>query len=101
WNVTGAGAGAVGTVAFTNVETLTGAPDNKDTFVLKVRASLAAGVAAGAGGSDSLVVEGPRGSVESSPADAHSGVLVVDGTPLHYAGLEPITTSGGAGTSTG
>ncbi|MFL6035275.1 MAG: beta strand repeat-containing protein, partial [Gaiellaceae bacterium] len=95
WNVTGAGAGNVGKVTFADVETLSGAPGNKDTFVLKVGGSLAGGVDGGAGGFDSLVVEGPRGSVESQPTDAHSGTLVVDGVPIHYAGLEPISISAG------
>ena len=101
WNVTGAGAGAVGTFTFANVETLTGAPGNKDTFVLKVGGSLTGGVDGGAGGFDSLVVEGPRGSVDSQPIDAHSGILVVDGVPLRYAGLEPISISAGNVTISG
>ena len=94
WSITGVGAGHAAGVTFLHVEWLRGAANNKDTFVLKPGGSLVGGVDGGDGGFDSLVVDGQRSSVVSQPVDAHSGTLVIDGVPIVYRGLEPITLGG-------
>jgi len=45
----------------------------------------------GAGGFDSLVINGTHASVTTAATGPNSGTVTVDGTPLAYAGLEPIT----------
>jgi len=42
-----------------------------------------------------------RGSIDSNPSDAHSGALLVDGVPFHYAGLEPVNISASSVTING
>ena len=42
------------------------------------------------------MLSGKRGSVRSDPIDRSSGSLIVDGTPIAYAGLEPIEISTGS-----
>src|SRR6185437_12022704 len=97
WSINGVGGGTVAgttatgtTTTFAGFENLTGAPDNKDTFDLEPSGALTGVADGGAGGYDSLVVDGQRDSIVSNPTDAHSGSLVVDGVPIHYAGLEPV-----------
>ncbi|MDA8435110.1 MAG: hypothetical protein M0Z98_03915, partial [Actinomycetales bacterium] len=90
WTVTGPGSGYVAGLSFTGVENLVGASDNRDTFVFQAGAIVSGWVDGGAGGFDSLVLEGSYQTVVSAPADAHSGLLVLDGTPLFYTGLEPV-----------
>src|SRR5207248_2561488 len=94
WTISGVGAGTVAGTSFSGFENLTGAADNKDTFHIAPGGVVTGLVDGGPGGFDSVVVDGDRGSVVSNPTDAHSGTLVVDGVPLQYAGMEPITLSG-------
>ena len=94
WTVTGSGSGSVGGVTFSGVDTLRGSGDNEDTFVFDQGGAIGGFIDGGAGGFDSLVVGGYRGSVVSRPIDAHSGTLIVDGVAIRYLGLEPITLSG-------
>ena len=94
WTVTGSGSGSVAGVSFSGVDTLRGSGDNEDTFVFDQGAAISGFIDGGAGGFDSLVVGGYRGSVVSRPIDAHSGTLIVDGVAIRYLGLEPITFSG-------
>ena len=96
WTITGSGAGTVDTIAFTDVENLVGAPDNKDTFVFGPDGSIAGGIDGGNGGFDTLVLSGKRGSVRSDPVDHSSGTLVADGMAITYSGLEPIEISAGS-----
>ena len=93
WNVTGAGAGNVGGVAFSGFENLAGAADNKDTFVIQAGGSITS-VDGGAGGYDALVLAGHPDTVASTPTGAGSGTLVVDGTTTSYTGLEDPDISG-------
>ncbi|HET7128249.1 MAG TPA: hypothetical protein VFJ93_04150, partial [Gaiellaceae bacterium] len=90
WDIAGNGGGTVAGTAFSGFENLNGAPDNKDTFVLQPTGSLGGVADGGAGGYDTLVVQGQRDSIVSNPIDAHSGTLVIDSVPFRYAGLEPI-----------
>jgi hypothetical protein len=92
WNITGAGAGEVGDVQFSHVENLVGAADNQDTFVFGAGASLAGLLDGGAGGFDSLVLDGGTfGSVTYTASGPHSGTIDRDGSVISYAGLEPVT----------
>ena len=96
WDVTGPDAGTVAGVDFSAVENLTGAPDNHDTFVLGTGGSVAGTVDGGTGGFDSLVFDVDGKTVHSTANDPHSGSIAVGGTPITYAGLEPITNTGTA-----
>ncbi|MEM7745033.1 MAG: LEPR-XLL domain-containing protein, partial [Pseudomonadota bacterium] len=92
WNITGANAGDVAGVSFVSVETLRGSADNEDTFVVSGTGSLSGVADGGAGGFDSLILNGSDfSSVEYVAFDAHSGTVARDGDVLEYAGLEPIT----------
>ena len=96
WTVGGPGSGSVGAVAFSGFEELLGAAGNEDTFVFEPGGAIAGTIDGGAGGYDTLVLSGNRGSVRSNPIDRSSGSLVVDGTAIAYAGLEPIEISAGS-----
>ena len=50
----------------------------------------------GAGGFDTLVIGGSYTRIEAIGVTANDGVIKVDGLPIRYAGLEPITLSGTA-----
>src|SRR5205807_1651718 len=89
WTVDGPGSGLVEGIRFANFENLQGAPANEDTFVLEQSGSLAGTFDGGAGGFDSLVLDGSWHTMGSAPADGHSGTLTLDGQRVTYAGLEP------------
>ena len=99
WNITGTDSGTLtepdsGQVQaeFSQVQNLVGAADNRDTFVLGADGSLTGLVDGGAGGFDSLVLDGGTfGSVIYSASGPNSGTIDRDGNVLHYAGLEPIS----------
>ena len=99
WDVTGPDAGKVADVDFRSVENLTGAPDNRDTFVLGTGGSISGTVDGGSGGFDSLVFDVDGKTVHSTANDPHSGSISVSGTPIRYVGLEPITNTGTRATS--
>ena len=103
WTISGPDAGSFGNVSFTHVGHLVGASDTKDTFTLGSQGSLSAGLDGGARGFDSLVVSGRRGVISTTAVDHSTGTLTIDGTVLHYTGLEPISVIGSvlnvAGTS--
>jgi len=90
WTISGAGSGSVAGTSFDGFENLSGAADNKDTFVLDASGSLSGVADGGDGGYDSLVVNGSRDSIVSNATGAHSGTLVIDGAAFQYAGLEPL-----------
>ena len=96
WTVSGADAGAVGGVSFGGIENLEGAADNEDTFVVEAAGSVGGVIDGGAGGFDSLVVNGSFDTLVFTPTGPHSGYVDRDGSVLAYAGLEPVT----AGTAT-
>ena len=101
WNVTGAGAGSVGNVTFTNVEHLAGAPDNEDTFAFESGGSLTGGVDGGPGGFDTLVVDaGAAAEIRSFAVDGSSGTIVAGNRTIVYAGLEPVLVNAGNATNT-
>ena len=91
WTITGKDRGNVDGVAFVNFETLQGADDNEDLFVIGARGSLTGGLDGGAGGFDSMEFRGGRfGTVEYVAFGPHSGTVTRDGVTLSYDGLEPI-----------
>ena len=98
WTITGPGAGSVGALTFADVENLTGAANNEDTFVLEPGGSVEGTIDGGDGGFDTLVVNGVSGGFVSTPTGPSSGDLAVDGGSIHYAGLEPILMNGGTAT---
>src|SRR5688572_10111493 len=95
WQITAANSGSVSNISFSGVESLQGAAGNQDTFVLGPNGSLEGGVDGGAGGFDTLEIEGDsHASVAYTATGPDSGSVVVDGNPIEYAGLEPIVLSG-------
>ena len=100
WNITGSGAGTVGTITFADVENLVGAPDNKDTFVVAAGGSIAGTIDGGDGGFDTLVVDGNAKQLHASAKNGHDGVLKIGKDKLTYAGLEPISVTGPRWTQT-
>ncbi|MDE3025375.1 MAG: hypothetical protein KGI93_07370, partial [Acidobacteriota bacterium] len=94
WTISGADSGTVDSLSFSGIENLLGAPNNQDTFVLQQNGSLSGGLDGGAGGYDTLVLDGTWKSEVSNPVDHSSGTMTLDGNVVHYAGLEPITNTG-------
>ncbi len=69
WTVSGANSGSVDSLSFSGVENLLGAPNNDDTFVLQQNGSLSGGLDGGAGGYDTLVLDGTWQSEVSDPVE--------------------------------
>jgi hypothetical protein len=93
WQVTAPDAGSVAGLAFLRVESLVGAADNEDSFVLAQGGSLGGAIAGGAGGFDSLVIEGAYQQATFRATGPDSGSVTLDGTTIAYVGLEPITSN--------
>ncbi len=95
WTVTGKNSGSAAGVGFQGVEFLKGAANNRDTFVFAPGGSISGWIDGGDGGFDSLVIQGgDLGSVQFLGAGPHSGTVILDGNPIRYFGLEPITLTG-------
>ena len=94
WQVTAADAGNVSGVDFASVENLQGAADNEDTFVVDAAGSVSGTVDGGVGGFDSLVFDSDGRNVHATAIDRHSGSIALDGVPIAYVGLEPISNTG-------
>ena len=94
WTIDGPGTGNVGALSFTGVESLAGAPNNKDTFVFAAAGTLAGTVDGGAGGYDTIEVAGGGASVRSSITGPQSGRIARGGDVITYAGMEPVTITG-------
>ncbi len=95
WNVTGEDAGNVAGLTFSDVETLRGAADNNDTFILAPGGSLSGVADGGDGGYDVIEVQSLDGqTLRSSATGAQSGTVGVDGVTTEYAGLEPVLLIG-------
>jgi len=99
WNVKGAKARTLGSVTFSGVENLIGAAGNKDTFVFTPGGSLGGIVDGGAGGFDTIVLDGGTYSrVVYRGTGPNSGTIQRDTDLISYAGVEPITDNGSATT---
>jgi hypothetical protein len=97
WDVTGKDSGSVEGVSFDHVENLTGDAGNNDTFIFGQNGSLAGRIEGGAGGFDTLVIDGvSSGTVAFTPTGPESGFVDLDGNLISYAGLEPIIYDGTA-----
>ncbi len=79
WEITGADAGEVNGIAFSQFQNLTGAADNEDGFVLRSSGSISGTVDGGASGHDNLAVEDPDGKLAVIIPDGDgSGTLLTD-----------------------
>ncbi|HEV8535697.1 MAG TPA: hypothetical protein VGR87_08260, partial [Candidatus Limnocylindria bacterium] len=96
WTLTGPNSGTLGALAFSGFQNLTGAANNRDTFVVGTGGSLSGLIDGGAGGFDTLVIDGTHASVTSSATGPNSGTVTVDGHPIRYVGLEPIVIASAA-----
>jgi hypothetical protein len=94
WSVTGNGSGTAAGVGFTGFERLVGAANNQDTFVFSPGGAISGGIDGGAGGFDTLVLNGNYDTVVMNPTDGSSGSVTLDGNTIQYAGLEPIMNTG-------
>lgn len=95
WQIVGPDAGFVGNVTFSNIANLTGAADNEDTFVFEVGGSLSGTIDGGAGGYDTLVMNGGSFDAGTFVFDNSSdgSIDLMGGGLISYVGLEPITSS--------
>ena len=91
WSITALDTGRVETVAFTSFENLVGADNSADTFVFAPGASVSGTVDGGAGGLDSLVIQGDYQNVALSARSADAGVVALDDRAIAYTGIEPVT----------
>ena len=96
WYVTGPDSGTVDGLAFTGFENLTGGSEAQQTFQFEPGGTIS-GVVDG-GGDGFIEVVGQRGEVSSQAVDRHSGTLTVEGTPIVYTGMAPISFSSGSAT---
>jgi hypothetical protein len=91
WTITDADSGYVGNVVFTDVENLTGAANNQDTFVFDASGSLSGLLEGGDGGFDVVEVNAAGStSIVSAPTGPDSGFIILDGSTIQYAGFEPV-----------
>jgi len=91
WRITGADEGTLNGMPFSEIGILLGGADNEDTFTFEPGGSLSGYLEGGAGGFDTLVIEG--GSYQSvvyEPEDAASGWVRLDNNAIRYLGLEPV-----------
>jgi len=98
WAITGADAGNLnGDLTFSGVESLVGAADSDDKFRFMAGGTLSGRIEGGAGGFDSLVIDGGDfNAVTFTELGPDSGIVALDDTAITYSGLEPITYSGTA-----
>ena len=92
WRITGPDSGTLNGVAFSDVGTLLGGADNEDTFILEQGGRLSGYLDGGPGGFDTLQIDGGSYSdarFETTGPD--SGTVFLDGNPIRYSGLEPVT----------
>jgi hypothetical protein len=96
WEINGPDTGTLNDQLFFNsIENLTGAEGNEDTFVFTPSGSQSGVIEGGAGGFDTLVIDGsgyPKSVFTATGPD--SGMVDLDGKLISYSGLEPITLSG-------
>ncbi|MEO8272583.1 MAG: hypothetical protein ABI620_00785, partial [Chloroflexota bacterium] len=91
WTIDGADSGHLGDVTFGNVENLTGAADNHDTFTVAGTGSLAGIVDGGAGGFDTIVLDGGTfTNLAYRATGPDAGWILRDSDFLVYRGMEPI-----------
>ena len=72
------------------MQTLQGASDSKDTFLVEANGRLDGAVRGGDGGYDTVVLNGVYKDVAYEVTGAQSGVISLDGSALRYDGMEPV-----------
>ena len=99
WRITGPDQGTLNGQPFSGTGTLIGGADNKDTFIFETDGSLSGYLDGGAGGFDSLVIEGGNFTQTRYSANGRdSGTVELDGKVIAYKGLEPITDNSNTAT---
>ena len=94
WHITGKDQGRIAGLDFFDVENLSGAADNEDTFILHEGAGLSGFLEGGDSGFDTLVIgQGTYGTITFGPTGPDSGWVDLDGNVVTYRGLEPIDLS--------
>ena len=100
WRVTGDNSGQIDAVnnnhvTFENVEDLTGGVDNEDNFIFNESGSISGRVEGGAGGFDTVTIEGGNyNNVSYVATGPDSGIVDLDGQLIRYFGFEPIVNTG-------
>ncbi len=94
WNIDGTNSGHAAGVSFVNVENLTGAADNEDTFVFFETGSLTGLIDGGDAGFDTIVLDGGTYSnITYTATGPFSGSIQRDSDIIHYDGLEPLVSN--------
>ncbi|HEY6570663.1 MAG TPA: LEPR-XLL domain-containing protein, partial [Candidatus Limnocylindrales bacterium] len=89
WSITARDTGAVETVSFSSFEHLVGGDDNRDTFLFAAGAAVSGGVEGGAGGFDSIVIQGGEyQSVTYTANAAGADRIALDDRVIAYDGIE-------------
>lgn len=92
WSITARDTGQVGTASFSSFEHLAGGADTRDAFLFAAGATVSGGVDGGAGGGDSLVIQGGEYQrITYAAAGAGEGAIALDDRTIAYAGIEPVT----------
>ena len=94
WVVAAPDAGHVAGVTFVSVENVTGAPGNRDTFVVGAGGSISGLIDGGQGGFDTLVVDGGGAAIVATVTGPQAGTITRGSDVLAYTGLEPISVTG-------
>jgi len=96
WTLTGDGIGTLGDgltdyLRFSALDHLIGAADNQDTFRVQAGGALSGTMDGGAGGFDTMLLDGGHfQNVSYGASGPQSGYVDRDGQRLNYEGLEPI-----------
>ncbi|MGK7880330.1 MAG: WD40/YVTN/BNR-like repeat-containing protein, partial [Crocosphaera sp.] len=98
WLVTGENEGYLqpldqtGKMGFHGVENLIGGANNEETFLIEENGSLSGIIEGGDGGFDTLETEeGTFEQIQFITTGPDRGWVILDGTPIYYQGLEPVT----------
>ena len=92
WSITALDTGVVETVTFASFENLVGADDNRDTFLFAPGGGVSGTVDGGAGGFDSLVIQGGAyRDAALTATDPDSGTVALDDRVIAYDDIEPVT----------
>ena len=84
--------GRVETVTFNSIEDLVGADDNRDTFLFAPGAGVSGSLEGGAGGFDSLVIQGGEyQTITVTASGTGAGAVALDDRVIAYDGIEPVT----------
>ena len=94
WSITALDTGQVGTASFTSFGNLVGADDSRDTFLFAPGGGVSGTIDGGAGGLDSLVIQGGEyQDVAVTATGADSGAVALDDRMIAYGDIEPVTVA--------